>query len=394
MKIKVADRVSHVEEYYFSRKLKEIAGLRANGIDIINLGIGSPDLKPPQDVIDRLTEETKKEGLHGYQSYIGLPEFRQAISKWYNRKFGVQLDDRSEVLPLIGSKEGIMHISMTYLQEGDQVLIPNPGYPTYKAASCLAGAEPIFYNLNESSNWLPQLKHIQSQDLSKVKLMWINYPHMPSGATATKTDLEALVNFAHDNNILLCHDNPYSFILNDNPVSLMEISGAKEVSIELSSLSKTYNMAGWRIGFMVAQAERIKEVLRFKSNMDSGMFKPVQLAAVEALQQEDTWHLKMNNIYRKRREIAGQILSSLNCAFDPNQVGMFLWGKIPDHIEDGISYTDQVLKHAHVFITPGNIFGSNGNRYIRISLCSKDNILEKANDRISKYVKSLLNIKK
>lgn len=385
MKIRLADRVNQVEEYYFSTKLRQIAQMRAQGHDVINLGIGSPDLRPSQEVIDRLSQEAQKEDQHGYQSYSGIPELREAIAGWYHRKFEVDLNPANEILPLIGSKEGIMHLSMTYLQPGDQVLVPDPGYPTYRSAALLAGAEVINYDLTEESRWLPDLVKLEGLDLSKVRMMWLNYPHMPSGALAPRSLFADLVAFASRHQILLCHDNPYAFILNEHPQSLMSVPGAKEVAVELNSLSKTFNMAGWRVGFMVGHADRIAEVLRFKSNMDSGMFKPLQLAAVEALNQPDAWYHGLNDVYRNRRRLAESILKALGCVFDPAQVGMFVWAGIPDQIGDGYALADEVLEKTHVFITPGNIFGNNGKRYVRISLCSKEAVLKQALDRIEKW---------
>ena len=382
MKIRLANRVSQVEEYYFSTKLRQIAEMRASGLDVINLGIGSPDLKPSQLVIDRLSQEAQQEDQHGYQSYIGVPELRMAVADWYQRKFKVTLNPNGEILPLIGSKEGIMHLSMTYLQPGDQVLVPNPGYPTYRSAALLAGAEVVHYDLTEDTHWMPVIGQLEKMDLSKVRMMWINYPHMPSGATGTPQLFSELVAFARRNEILLCHDNPYAFILNKNPQSILSVDGAKEVAVELNSLSKTFNMAGWRIGFLVGDKDRISEVLRFKSNMDSGMFKPLQLAAVEALNQADEWYDRVNDTYQIRRVLAEKILSALECTYDAGQVGMFVWARIPDLYADGIALADQLLEEAHVFITPGNIFGNNGNKYIRISLCSKEPVLETALKRI------------
>lgn len=383
MNIKLADRVNRVEEYYFSRKLKEIATLRAEGQDIINLGIGSPDLKPAEVIINRLSSEAQNDKQHGYQSYRGIPEFRNAIANWYDRKLHVTLNPEEEILPLIGSKEGIMHISMTYLQEGDKVLVPNPGYPTYRSATFLAGATPISYHLDDEQGWMPQLEVLEEMDLTKVKMMWLNYPHMPTGAVASRHTLEKLVEFAHKHQILLCHDNPYVFILNNQPQSILEIDNARNVSIELSSLSKTFNMAGWRVGFMAGNSKRVNEVLRFKSNMDSGMFMPIQLAAVEALNQPDAWYDQLNQIYAKRRKMAESMLSMLECTFNKNQAGMFVWAKIPDSFLDGFSFVDTLLKNAQVFISPGNIFGSNGNRYVRVSLCSDESIFQAAMDRIA-----------
>lgn len=385
MEIRLADRVSKVEEYYFSTKLRQIAQMRSEGHDVINLGIGNPDLKPAQVVIDRLSQEAQLDDHHGYQSYNGIPELRGAIAEWYQRKFNVDLNPSDQVLPLIGSKEGILHLSMTYLQMGDQVLVPDPGYPTYRSAALLAGAEVINYDLTEDTQWLPNLQQLEKMDLSKVKMMWINYPHMPSGATASESMFENLVAFARRHSILLCHDNPYAFILNDHPRSILSVVGAIDIAVELNSLSKTFNMAGWRVGFLVGNANRISEVLRFKSNMDSGMFKPLQLAAVEALKQSDEWYQGVNDVYRTRRTVAETIVETLECTFDPAQAGMFVWARIPDHYTDGYALTDEILNNTHVFITPGNIFGLNGQKYIRVSLCSKENILLDALKRIEKW---------
>lgn len=385
MEIRLADRVNQVEEYYFSTKLRQIAQMRSEGYDVINLGIGSPDLKPAQVVIDRLSQEAQLDDHHGYQSYNGIPELRGAIADWYKRKFNVDLNPSDQVLPLIGSKEGILHLSMTYLQTGDQVLVPDPGYPTYRSAALLAGAEVINYDLTEDTQWLPNLQQLEKMDLTRVKLMWINYPHMPSGATATESMFEDLVAFARRHKILLCHDNPYAFILNDHPRSILSVDGAIDIAVELNSLSKTFNMAGWRVGFLVGKANRISDVLRFKSNMDSGMFKPLQLAAVEALKQSDGWYEGVNHTYRTRRTLTESIVETLGCTFDPAQAGMFVWARIPDQYPDGYALTDEILNNTHVFITPGNIFGYNGQKYIRISLCSKENILLDALKRIEKW---------
>jgi len=382
MKIKLADRVGKVEEYYFSTKLRQIAQMRAEGHQVINLGIGSPDQQPSSQVIDRLCKEARNADYHGYQSYAGIPELKSAASRWYKRKFNVDLDPATEILPLIGSKEGIMHLSMTYLQEGDDVLVPDPGYPTYRAAAKLTGATPVSYDLTEESNWWPQFEKLEDSDLSRVKMMWINYPHMPSGARGSFRLFDQLIDFANRHQILLCHDNPYAFILNETPESILAADGAKEVAVELNSLSKTFNMAGWRIGLMSGAAERISEVLRFKSNMDSGMFKPAQLAAVEAFDQPDAWYQKVNDLYRSRRRVAESILETLGSRFDDKQVGMFLWGEVPEGYEDGYAIADEILEKSHVFITPGNIFGENGKRYIRISLCSTEQTLQEALTRI------------
>ena len=388
MKVKTADRIGHVKEYYFSKKLREIAAMRAQGVDIINLGIGSPDGMPDSSVLKSLNSAVLQQGVHGYQSYVGLPDLRRAQAEWYARHFGVDTDPDREILPLIGSKEGIMHISMTYLQAGDEVLVPDPGYPSYAAAARLAGATVRKYDLKADRQWLPDLTSLANEDLDRVKIMWVSYPHMPTGARASLEFLGELVNFCRSRNILLCHDNPYVFVLNDKPHSLFQIEGAREVALELTSLSKSYNMAGWRIGFLSGAAERISEVLKFKSNMDSGMFKPIQIAAIQALSLGQEWFDSVNEVYRKRRVLAGQILETLGCSFDPKQVGMFLWARIPDDVADGYTLSDRVLEENHVFITPGNIFGKNGSKYVRMSLCSNMKILQKAYTRCQSPIKT------
>ena len=382
MHIKIADRLQHTEEYYFSKKLSQIAELNKQGKDIINLGIGSPDLMPPASVIESLINEAKKPTGHGYQKYNGIPPLRETIAEWYSRNYGVDLNSEREILPLMGSKEGIMHVCMTYLQEGDEALIPNPGYPTYRSAVQLSGATAVPYKLSAENQWFPDLGELEMQDLSKVKLMWINYPHMPTGARASLSFFEQLVSFAEKHNILICHDNPYSFILNEEQISILSVEGSKEVCIELNSFSKTYNMAGWRMGMLVGAPDRLAEILRFKSNMDSGMFYPLQIAATKALKLDDGWHTEMNKVYRNRRIIAAALLDLLGCTYDKDQVGMFLWARIPAEYRDGYALADWVLDHAMVFITPGGIFGSQGNSYIRVSLCSTEEILSRAIERI------------
>ena len=382
--IKTASRLGQVEEYYFSRKLKEIAKMRAAGKAVINLGIGSPDLPPAQEVIDELMHHSQGKSNHAYQSYIGIAELREAFVKWYATYFGVQLDDQREVLPLIGSKEGIMHISMTYLEAGDEVLVPNPGYPAYSSVAKLTGASIRHYDLKEENDWFPDLKTLAEQDLSKVKIMWVNYPNMPTGRRASRTFFEELVAFAHTHQILICNDNPYAFILNEDPISILSIDGAKEVALELNSLSKSHNMAGWRVGMLAGKEDYVQTILRFKSNMDSGMFKPVQMAAAKALQLSKDWYSSLNEVYRERRELVFQMLDLLKCKYDRDQTGMFVWASIPNTFEDGFALSDEVLYNAHVFITPGGIFGSNGQRYIRISLCSDGAMLKEAMLRISK----------
>lgn len=382
MNIPVAKRLQHTEEYYFSKKLREIDELNRQGKQVINLGIGSPDLPPHPDVIKVLHDEASKPNVHGYQNYKGAPALRQAMADWYACYYGVILDPNTEILPLIGSKEGIVHICMTYLQEGDEVLVPNPGYPAYTSAVQLTGATVVPYELLAENNWLPNFEELEKRDLSKVKMMWINYPHMPTGALANRELFEAVVAFGKKHQILICHDNPYSFILNDHPQSLLSVEGAKEVAIELNSLSKSSNMAGWRIGMLVADETRINEILRFKSNMDSGMFLPLQLAATKALSLDKSWYTQLNAEYAKRREKVFQIMDLLNCTYSTDQVGLFVWAKIPAHYPDAYALSDDILHHAHVFITPGGIFGSGGNQYIRISLCAKEEVLEQAFERI------------
>lgn len=384
MQIEVAKRLQQTEEYYFSKKLREIDELNKAGARVINLGIGSPDLPPHPEVIQTLTTEAAKANVHGYQNYKGSPVLRQAIADWYQRYYQATFNPNTEILPLIGSKEGIVHICMTYLQEGDEVLIPNPGYPAYAAAVRLSGASAITYDLSEETDWLPNLKKLSESDLSKVKLMWINYPHMPTGSSANEAFYLELIAFAKANHILICHDNPYSFILTDSPKSIMSIEGAKDVALELNSLSKSSNMAGWRIGMLVGAETRINEVLRFKSNMDSGMFLPAQLAAATALQLDKSWYQELNGIYNERRELVFEIMNLLGCVYKENQVGLFVWAKIPDSYESGYALSDEVLNLSRVFITPGGIFGSAGNTYIRISLCASVEVLEEAIARIKK----------
>jgi LL-diaminopimelate aminotransferase len=382
MQIKTATRLEGIGEYYFSQKLREIDTLNKEGKDILNLGIGSPDLPPHPDVIRVLQETAAQPNVHAYQSYKGSAVLRKAVSNWYKQWYSVELDPETEILPLIGSKEGIMHICMTYLDAGDQALIPNPGYPTYSSAVKLAGGTPVTYNLSAEHNWQPDLAALATTDLSKVKLMWVNYPHMPTGQLPSVTFFEELIAFAKKHNILICHDNPYSFILNETPVSLLSVPGAKEVVLELNSLSKSSNMAGWRVGMLAASKERIDEVLRFKSNMDSGMFLPVQLAAAKALELGKDWYDSVNAVYAQRREKVFELLNLLNCRFSTQQVGMFVWAKIPDTYADGFALSDEVLYKASVFITPGGIFGDAGKGYIRVSLCGSVEKFEEAIHRI------------
>jgi LL-diaminopimelate aminotransferase len=381
--IQPAKRLGEVEEYYFSTKLREIAALRAQGIDVLNLGIGSPDLPPSQHTIDELVEQCKHRSNHAYQSYNGIPELRNALAAWYREWFDVELDPAGEILPLIGSKEGIMHISMTYLETGDEVLAPNPGYPAYRAVTNLTGAKVREYPLAEANGWLPDLKALADKDLSRVKIMWVNYPNMPTGAQATREFFEELVAFAVERRILICNDNPYAFILNDRPLSILTVPGAKEAALELNSLSKAHNMAGWRVGMLAGKAEYLQNILRFKSNMDSGMFKPIQLAAARALKNPPAWYEELNAVYRERRTTVFELLDLLGCSYDRQQAGMFVWARIPDEYPSGYALSDEVLRKAHVFITPGGIFGSQGDRYIRVSLCSDGVLFEEAIRRLN-----------
>ena len=373
----VAQRLHTVEEYYFSRKLKEVRALLSEGKPIINLGIGSPDLPPPPQVIEALNTSLSDATAHKYQSYQGLPELRMAISDFYKKNYGVELNSESEILPLMGSKEGIMHISMAYLNEGDAVLIPNPGYPTYSSVTKLLGATPIFYDLKYESQWQPNLDELSKMDLSKVKLMWVNYPHMPTGIKASKSHLSALIQFAKAHNILLINDNPYSFILNDNPTSIFNFDGAKDVCLELNSLSKTFNIAGWRVGMLLGAAHHIENVIKVKSNMDSGMFYGVQKGAIEALKSSTQWFKELNAIYEKRRKLVWQLATQLGCDFDEKTSGMFVWAKLPQGI-DSEQFIDELLYKKNIFIAPGTIFGSNGNGYVRFSLCASEESINEA----------------
>ncbi len=386
MSIQVAHRISAVETYFFAKKLAEIREMNASGMDIINLGIGSPDLPPPPEVIATLQESSSQSDAHGYQSYYGHPLLKQAFKKWYQKYFDIRLDAEQNILPLIGSKEGIMHISMAFLQAGDQVLIPNPGYPAYAATAKIAGAEIIPYYLSADNDWHPDFKEIeQLGDLSKVKIMWVNYPHMPTGAKGSKDLFQSLVDFGKRHDILICHDNPYAFILNDEVHSIHQIKGSLDCAIELVSLSKCYNMAGWRIGALAASSKIIAEVIKFKSNMDSGMFKPMQIAAAKALELGGEWFGSLNEIYRKRKQIAIKIFDHLGVDYQLNSAGLFVWGKLPIGLNSFVE-SDRILEKAKVFITPGSIFGSNGDGYLRISLCTVDERLEEAFERIKTTV--------
>jgi aspartate/methionine/tyrosine aminotransferase len=390
MKVKPADRTNSVQEYYFSQKLKQIDQMRKEGADIINLGIGSPDQAPSESTINRLYEEAKRPDVHGYQSYIGIPALRKAFADWYAKYFRVVLDPQTEILPLMGSKEGIMHISMAFVNQGDEVLVPDPGYPTYSSVTNLVGGTIRNYDLIEKNGWKPDISKLENSDLSKTKIMWVNYPHMPTGAKGSVKLFEELVMFAHRHNILLCNDNPYSFILNKDYLSILSIDGAKECAIELNSLSKSQNMAGWRIGMVAGDREYISSILKVKSNMDSGMFFPLQMAAVEALNNPSSWYDRINEVYAVRRKIVEEIMRMLGCSYDESQSGLFLWGRIPDNVQDCSDWVEDILQKAHVFITPGFIFGTNGSRFIRISLCANEKNLNTARDRIAVWLKSNL----
>lgn len=381
-KIQPANRLHDVSEYYFSKKLKEIAEMNAEGKNVISLGIGSPDLPPTKHVIDTLCHEAQNTHNHGYQPYVGIPELREEFSKWYKHWYDVSLDPQKEIQPLIGSKEGILHITLAFVNPGEQVLVPNPGYPTYTSLSKILGAEVIPYNLDENNGWIPDFDELRKMDLSKVKLMWTNYPNMPTGANATKELFSKLVEFARENGIIVVNDNPYSFILNKEPLSILSIPGAKDCCIELNSMSKSHNMSGWRIGMVASNEQFISWILKVKSNVDSGIFRPMQLAAAEALKVDMDWYAYNNKNYSRRRALASKILDELDCSYDRNQVGLFLWGKIPNYYETVESLTEYLLQKAHVFITPGFIFGSNGSRYVRLSLCCNEEHLEEALLRI------------
>ncbi|MBT8206604.1 MAG: aminotransferase class I/II-fold pyridoxal phosphate-dependent enzyme [Eudoraea sp.] len=383
--IRTADRLHAVEEYYFSHKLREVRGLIAKGRPIINMGIGSPDLSPSDAVISSLKESVIELGAHQYQSYQGLPELRETIARFYQNKFRVTIDPNDEILPLMGSKEGIMHISMAFLNEGDEVLIPNPGYPTYGAVTKLVGGTPRYYHLLESQGWFPDLKALEQQDLGGVKLMWVSYPHMPTGATASKAQLEDLVAFARRHGILLVNDNPYSFVLSKDPISLLSIPGSMDTALELNSLSKTFNMAGWRVGMVLGSSEHIKAILKVKSNMDSGMFYGIQKGAIEALKSGKEWFEHLDDIYGSRRGLMFELANKLGCTYDPNTVGMFVWCKLPQGAPAAEDFIDKILYEKDIFIAPGTVFGSNGEGYIRLSLCVKKEKIEEAIRRLDGF---------
>lgn len=382
--IKPASRLDAVQEYYFSRKLKEVARLNAEGQDIISLAIGSPDQPPSPQTIDKLCEVAHDPSAHGYQPTMGTMELRKAMADFYHRWYGVEVDAASEVQPLIGSKEGILHITLAFVNPGDEVLVPNPGYPTYTSLSKILGAKVVNYNLDEDNGWQPDFEELERRDLSRVKLMWTNYPNMPTGGDARMETYRKLVDFARRHDIVVVNDNPYSFILNEHPLSLLQVEGAKDCCIELNSMSKGYNMPGWRVGMCVSNPQFISWILKIKSNIDSGTFRGLQLAAAEALTTNtEEWHREYNiNVYRRRREIAERIMQALGCTYDDSQVGMFLWGKIAGKYANAEQLTERLLHEARVFITPGFIFGSNGERYVRISLCAQDDKMQEALRRI------------
>ena len=380
--IQTANRLNSVQEYYFSRKLKEVRQLISEGKPVINMGIGSPDLSPDKSVIEAIQKAMFDDKAHEYQSYQGLPELRKGFADFYSNKFGVNIDYNLEILPLMGSKEGIMHISLAFLNEGDEVLIPNPGYPTYASVTELVQAKPKYYDLTEENDWQPNFEHLEQTDLSKVKIMWVSYPHMPTGANATLELFEKLIAFGKKHQILIINDNPYSFVLNENPLSILQIDGAKDIALELNSLSKTYNMAGWRVGMVLGNTKLIDAILKVKSNMDSGMFYGIQKGAIEALKLDNNWFNHQNEIYTKRRNLIFQLAEKLNCTYSKEAVGMFVWAKLPEGIS-AEEFIDSILIKKHVFITPGTIFGSNGNGYIRFSLCVSEEKIEEAIKRFN-----------
>ena len=381
-----ADRVSEIQEYYFSKKLREVAALNAEGKDIISLGIGGPDRMPDKEVINTLCDEAQKPGNHSYQPYVGIPQLRAEFANWYKNNYGVTLNPDNEILPLIGSKEGILHISLAFLNPGDGVLVPNPGYPTYSSVSKLVQANIYTYNLKPENGWYPDFDELEKLPTDKIKLMWVNYPHMPTGTPATEELFKKLIDFGHRHGIVIAHDNPYSFILNEHPMSILATEGARDIAIELNSLSKSQNMAGWRIGMLASNPTFVNWILKVKSNIDSGQFKPMMLAATKALQASPQWYATLNEEYARRRVVAEKIMTTLGCTFDANQRGLFLWGRIPEAAESAERICDDILYGARVFITPGFIFGSNGERYVRISLCATVENLNRALERITEFM--------
>lgn len=382
--IQKADRINEIKEYYFSKKLKEIDELKKRGFSVINLGIGNPDLPPPGETVKKLIESSGKDNTHGYQGYRGIHQLRSAFSQWYRQYYNVNLDPEKEILPLMGSKEGIFYISMAFLNPEDKVLVPDPGYPAYKSVTTLVGAKPLSYDLAEDNHWFPDFDTLERTDLSKVKIMWVNYPHMPTGARGTRELFFRLIEFGKKHRILICNDNPYSFILNDDPLSIFEVEGSKEVALELNSLSKAYNMAGWRMGMVAGKTDFIQDILKITSNIQSGMFLPIQFAAIEALKNPPSWFKKLNSIYLKRKQLVWKLLNKLDCMYDKDQAGMFIWAKVPGNM-NSIEFSDYLLNEYKLFITPGAIFGANGEKYIRISLCSNEQKINESIDRVSKW---------
>lgn len=384
IRITPANRVNEIKEYWFAGKMREVARMNAEGLDVVSLGVGGPDRMPAVEVVETLCDSAHKEGSHTYQIASGLPQLRQAMSRWYKKHYDVDVNPDTEVLPLIGSKEGVLHVSLTFVNPGERVLVPNPGYMTYSGVSKMLGAEIVNYNLLADKGWMPDFEQLEKLAAEgPIKLMWVNYPNMPTGAIATKNLFEKLVDFAKRHSILLVHDNPYSFILNDNPMSLLEVEGAKDVAIELNSLSKSHNMAGWRMGMVISNSDYVGWVRKVKSNIDSGQFKPVMEAAIKALDLDGSWYEELNKVYSSRRRIAEKIMDAMGCKYDPNQRGLFLWGKLPASESDSASFADKILKEARVFIVPGFIFGSNGEGYVRLSLCATEDRLEEALHRIN-----------
>lgn len=379
--MKVANRLNTVQEYYFSKKLREVRALASEGKPIINMGIGSPDLQPPNEVIEAIKKAVDIEGAHKYQSYQGLPEFREAVADFYKANYEVEVSPNDEILPLMGSKEGILHISMAFLNKGDQVLIPNPGYPTYTSVTNLVEATPVFYELTSENNWEPDFEQLEKEDVSKIKMMWVNYPHMPTGAKATEALFEKLIAFGKKHQILIINDNPYSFVLNNNPQSILKLRGAKETALELNSLSKSFNMAGWRVGMLLGASSFLKEVLKVKTQMDSGMFYGIQQGAIAALKVSSTWFIAMNTVYEKRRKLVWKIADTLGCSYSKDTTGMFVWAKTPKGVE-AESMVDDLLYNKSIFIAPGSIFGSNGEGYIRFSLCVPEDKIKEALERL------------
>lgn len=380
--IKPANRLNSVSEYYFSAKLREVGEMNAAGKKVINLGIGNPDLPPSAETIAALCAEAQKPDVHGYQSYVGIPELRNEFANWYKKWYDVTLNPVTEIQPLIGSKEGILHITLAFVNPGDSVLVPNPGYPTYTSASKICEANIVSYDLDENNDWQPDFEALEKMDLSSVKLMWVNYPNMPTGANASIELYEKLVAFGKNHSIVICNDNPYSFILNDEKLSILSVEGAKDICIEMNSMSKSHNMAGWRMAMLATNAEFVQWILKVKSNVDSGMYRPMMVAAVAALKNTEEWHVEMNKVYARRRVLALQIMDALDCKYDSKQVGMFVWARIPDKYADSGVLADEILYGKNVFITPGFIFGDKGNRYVRISLCCPEPMLEEALGRI------------